>query len=113
LGILYQNSLAFIYPSLSEGFGLPGMEAIQAGTLVLASDIPVFQEVYKDNVLYFNPLDFSSIKKTIKNAMSMGKSNREKRISKAQSFIKKYSWTKMAKKTLETYEDSAFIRQSK
>jgi len=113
LGTLYKSSLAFLYPSLSEGFGLPGMEAIQAGTLVLASDIPVFQEVYEDNVLYFNPLDFSSIAKTIKNAMSMGEKERERRISRSQNFIKRYSWIKMAKKTLETYEDSAFIRQGK
>jgi glycosyltransferase involved in cell wall biosynthesis len=38
---LYKNSLAFVYPTLSEGFGLPPMEAVNAGTLSVVSDIPV------------------------------------------------------------------------
>jgi glycosyltransferase involved in cell wall biosynthesis len=113
LGTLFKYSTAFIFPSLSEGFGLPGMEAIQAGTLVLASDIPVFKEVYKDNVLYFNPLDFSSMTKVMKSTMAMPKKEREKRIAKNQNFIKRYSWATMAKQTLKVYENSASVRQSK
>jgi len=61
LGALYQNSVAFVFPSLSEGFGLPGLEAMSVGTLVLASDIPVLKEVYKGNAVYFNPYDYTSI----------------------------------------------------
>jgi glycosyltransferase involved in cell wall biosynthesis len=110
---LFKYSTAFIFPSLSEGFGLPGMEAIQVGTLVLASDIPVFKEVYKDNVLYFNPLDFSSMTKVMKSTMAMPKKEREKRIAKNQNFIKRYSWATMAKQTLKVYENSASVRQSK
>ena len=113
LGALFKHSTAFVFPSLSEGFGLPGMEAIQAGTLVLASDIPVFKEVYKDSVSYFNPLDFSSMTKAMKNVMAMPKKEREKRILKNQNFIKRYSWATMAKQTLKVYENSASIRQSK
>src|SRR4030067_3832085 len=44
---LYKNSAGFLYPSLVEGFGLPGLEAMKAGALVLCSDIPVFKEIYK------------------------------------------------------------------
>jgi glycosyltransferase involved in cell wall biosynthesis len=113
LGTLFKHSTAFVFPSLSEGFGLPGMEAIQAGTLVLASDIPVFREVYKDSVSYFNPLDFSSITKSMKSTMAIPKKEREKRIAKNQSFIKRYSWATMAKQTLKVYENSASVRQSK
>jgi len=113
LGTLFKHSTAFVFPSLSEGFGLPGMEAIQAGTLVLASDIPVFREVYKDSVSYFNPLDFSSITKSMKSTMVILKKEREKRIAKNQSFIKRYSWATMAKQTLKVYENSASVRQSK
>src|SRR5258708_40324983 len=42
---LYKDSVGFIYPSLAEGFGLPGLEAMKAGTLVLSSSIPVFREI--------------------------------------------------------------------
>lgn len=113
LGTLFKHSTAFIFPSLSEGFGLPGMEAIQAGTLVLASDISVFKEVYKDSVSYFNPLDFSSMTKAMKDTMAIPEKEREKRISRNQSFIKRYSWATMAKQTLKVYENSASVRQSK
>ncbi|MBU0572164.1 glycosyltransferase family 4 protein [Patescibacteria group bacterium] len=109
LGVLFKHSTAFIFPSLSEGFGLPGMEAIRAGTLVLASDIPVFKEVYKDSVSYFNPFDFSSMTKAMKNTMAMSIKEREKRIAINQNYIKRYSWATMAKQTLKVYENSVSV----
>src|SRR6266478_8821121 len=42
---LYRNSIGFIFPSLSEGFGLPGLEALKNGTVLLASNIAVFREI--------------------------------------------------------------------
>jgi glycosyltransferase involved in cell wall biosynthesis len=106
LGILLKNSTALVYPSLSEGFGLQGLESIAAGTLVLASDISVFKEVYKDNVLYFNPFDFTSIEKTMREALEMSPRQREKFIKKGQKFIQRYSWSKMAKQTLKVYKEA-------
>jgi glycosyltransferase involved in cell wall biosynthesis len=44
LGSLYKNSLGFVFPSLSEGFGLPGLEAMNAGTILLASEIQVLKK---------------------------------------------------------------------
>lgn len=106
LEVLLANSCAFVYPSLSEGFGLQGLESIAAGTLVLASDISVFKEVYEDNVVYFNPYDFASLAKVMKDALEMDKDLRQKFIKKAQVFIKKYSWPQMAKETLDIYNSS-------
>jgi len=103
---LLANSCAFIYPSLSEGFGLQGLESIAAGTLVLASDISVFKEVYEDNVIYFNPYDFASIAKAMKDALEMDNNLRQKFIKKAQVFIKRYTWSKMAKETLKVINSS-------
>ena len=113
LGTLFKHSIAFVFPSLSEGFGLPGIEAIQAGTLVLASDIPVFKEVYEDNVSYFNPFDFSSMTKVMKSTMVLSQKEREACLTKSQDFIKKYSWTTMAKQTLKVYENSNSVRPGK
>jgi glycosyltransferase involved in cell wall biosynthesis len=101
---LYKGSVAFVFPSLSEGFGLPGMQAMQEGTLVLASDIPVFREVYKDAAAYFNPHDFSSIQKALQDALSLSDEKRKEKISYSQKFITRYSWEKMAKQTLKVYE---------
>lgn len=107
LRILLKGSIAFVYPSLSEGFGLQGLESITAGTLVLASDIPVFREIYKKWALYFNPYDFSSIARVMENALEMDTKEREKIIKKGQKFIKSYSWSKMAKQTLRVYNSAA------
>lgn len=114
LGGLYKNAVGFVFPSLSEGFGLPGLEAMNVGTLVLASEIPVFKEVYKEHALYFNPLDFSSIEKAMIKALEVEPSQRKKMIEEGQKFAKIYSWAKMAKQTLEIYknEGSNRIRQS-
>lgn len=104
LSKLYKSSVAFVFPSLSEGFGLPGIEAMRAGTLVLASGIPVFKEVYKDNVIYFNPLEVSSIAKAMKSVLEMDPLQRKQAIDKSQKFAKRYSWSKMARETLKVYK---------
>lgn len=102
---LLKNSIGFVYPSLKEGFGLPGLEALSAGTLLLASDIPVFQEVYRENALYFDPQDVDSLVKKMNLSVSMKNETRINRIDAGKEFVKKYSWKKMAKETLTLYED--------
>ena len=110
LGALYQNSVAFAFPSLSEGFGLPGLEAMACGTLVLASDIPVLKEVYKDNASYFNPYDYTSIEKAMEDALALEPAARKENIERAREFAKRYSWDKMARETLKVYESCASLR---
>jgi len=106
LGLLYKNSLGFVFPSLSEGFGLPGLEAMSVGTLVLASEIPVFKEIYDNHAIYFNPLDFSSIERTMRGVIEIGDAERKKNIEEGQKFAKRYSWVKMARETLKIYENT-------
>src|SRR5258708_15924599 len=55
LSYLYFHTLAYISPSLMEGFGLPPLEALSHNCPVLVSDIPAFREVLSDAVIYFNP----------------------------------------------------------
>lgn len=108
---LYKKSLAFIFPSISEGFGLPGLEAMNAQTVVICSDIPVFREVYKDVPIYFNPFDVNSISDSMKLILDMDPMAREKRIEKGIALAKTYSWSKMAKETLSIYESCSSLRQ--
>lgn len=112
LGVLMNKSLAFIYPSTSEGFGLQGIEAMASGTLLLASNISTFKEIYQENAIYFNPYDFSSIAKSVIEAKSLKDRKREEMIKKSQQFINRYSWAKMAKQTVSIYEDSYRLRSS-
>ncbi len=52
LRVLYQNALALVYPSLYEGFGLPPLEAMAAGTPVIAMPISAVPEVGADGADY-------------------------------------------------------------
>lgn len=104
LSVLYRKSKAFVFPSLMEGFGLPGVEAMASGTLLVASDIPVFHEVYKEHAIYFDPNEKESLKRAILEVVNLSKSNESRRVRGALSFVKKYSWNEMAQKTLKLYE---------
>lgn len=102
----YKKSLAFFYPTLIEGFGLPGLEAIDAGTLVYSSNIPVLKEIYDKSVTYFDPYDVNSIVNAIEDAVKKNNEERKQKINFSKTFIKKYSWQKMAQNTLKVYEEN-------
>lgn len=113
LKVLYKKSLAFMFPSISEGFGLPALEAMNTQTLIACSDIPVFKEIYKDVPIYFNPFDVNSISDSMKLILETDPEAREKRIEKGLALAKTYSWSKMAKETLDVYKSCFSLRQGK
>ena len=57
LAPLYSGALAFIYPSLYEGFGLPPLEAMQCGTPVITSNTSALPEVVGDAGIMVDPSD--------------------------------------------------------
>lgn len=101
---LFKHSLGFVFPSLSEGFGLPGLEAMAAGTVCLCSDIPIFKEIYNERVIYFDPRSVTSIEQSMEVVIKMDKNTREKMIENGKAFVKTYSWDTMARQTLAIYE---------
>lgn len=103
LSVLYKGAKAFMFPSLSEGFGLPGLEAMQNECPVVCSDIPVFREVYKDAALYFNSKDEKDIAEKTKTLLK-DETMRDDLISRGLKLVKQFSWSKMAKETLNVYE---------
>lgn len=100
---LYQNCAAYIFPSLSEGFGLPGLEAMVHGAPVVSSNATCLPEVYGDAARYFNPLDVSDIAAQIA-AVIDNEDIRAKLIKKGAEQAKKYSWDRMARQTLDLYQ---------
>lgn len=103
LSAWYQNARAFIFPSLSEGFGIPGLEAMGYDCPVLASDCDVFREIYHDAAAYFDPSNEQAIAKTIREAVTNDRMvNRLKEAGKR--VFAQYSWKKMARETLSVYE---------
>ena len=99
---LYQNCLAYVFPSLSEGFGLPGLEAMLEGSPVVSSDATCLPEIYGNAAHYFDPYDIKDMATKI-NSVLTNKKLRDRLIETGKSQVKKYSWKKMAEQTLEVY----------
>lgn len=62
---LYNGATIFVFPSLIEGFGLPPIEAMKAGSPVLSSSNMPMPEILQDGAAYFNPIDFNSLSQKI------------------------------------------------
>lgn len=65
IGTLYRNARGLIFPSLYEGFGIPLLEAMQAGIPVACSHVTSLPEIGGDAVLYFNPQSAHEISRAI------------------------------------------------
>ena len=100
---LYRGCKAYVFPSLSEGFGLPGLEAMVHHAPVVSSDATCLPEVYGDAAWYFNPLDVHDIARSISEVLK-NTELRKDLIRRGVKQASKYSWKKMAEETLEVYE---------
>lgn len=101
LAKVYAHSQCVIQPSFSEGFGLTGLEAMAFATPVLASDIPVFHEIYQDAAAYFDPHSVDSLIEQVRTLEDPTVwSNFQK---KATAVRAQYSWQTLAEKTLAAY----------
>ncbi len=100
---LYENCAAYVFPSLSEEFGLPGLEAMVHGAPVVSSNATCLPEVYGDAAHYFDPLDVGNIARKIAEVLD-DKTLRSNLIQKGRVQAAKYSWRRMAEQTLAVYE---------
>lgn len=95
----YKNAVALINPSLSEGFGLPLVEAAYFNCPIIASNIEVFKELFDNNYLSFNPKEVNDIAdKIITFTRLKPKFNYRK-------IIKKFDFYQMSEKTLTIYKN--------
>ena len=108
-GELYRRALAFVFPSLMEGFGLPGLEAQAMGCPVISSNSSCLPEVYGDSVLYFDPRRSSEL---VTQIVTLQKSSvlRKKLIIKGFHQVDRYSWSKTA--ACQTFADYERILKS-
>lgn len=105
LADLYHHSLALVFPSLMEGFGLPALEALANNCPVIASDIPVFHEILGRNVSYVNPYRAEELALKLREAVV---GTLPKPVPhEVRVLLQRFSWERMAQQTLEVYEKSA------
>lgn len=99
----YNAASVFAFPSLSEGFGLPPLEAMACGTPVAASNASPMPEILGDAPVYFNPTDTAAMARQLASLLHDQKL-REKARQAGFAQVKKYSWEQMAAETLDVYE---------
>lgn len=99
---LYEHCAVYVFPSKSEGFGLPGLEAMVHGAPVVSSNATCLPEIYGDAALYFNPNNIDDAAQKIERVLR-DKAFKQELVTKGNSQVKKYSWEKMATQTLEIY----------
>lgn len=102
---LYENTKAYVFPSLSEGFGLPGLEAMVHGAPVVSSNATCLPEVYKDGAHYFSPESTEDMATKIAEVIDDKKLSQQL-VAKGHSVAASYSWERMAKQTLEVFEQA-------
>ena len=107
LADLFKKATAYVFPSLSEGFGIPGLNAMVTGLPVICSNIPTLKEVYGDAALYFDPNNPKDIASKIKKVFADSKT-RSLLVERGEKLVRRYSWQKMARETLDVYE-SVFV----
>ena len=93
---LYNQALAFIYPSLYEGFGIPLLEAMACGCPVIASSIPSTLEIAQDAPIYFDPGNPASLKEALDVMFNEEEINSH--ITKGYQVSSQYSWEKTTQK---------------
>ncbi len=104
--VLYANAECFVLPSLYEGFGLPILEAMQAGCPVVTSNVSSLPEIGGDAAEYCNPEDTDDITRAIEKVLT-DKKLRKDMVAKGYQQVKKFNWEKTAEETLAVLESVA------
>ncbi len=105
LPALYSGAVACLYPSYYEGFGLPVLEAMQCGAVVIASNDPAIGEVAGDATMLLDVRDRSAWLTALRTAITQPaemRAFRERAVTRSGQF----SWTKTAKLTKAVYEQA-------
>lgn len=98
------NADLFVLPSLYEGFGLPVLEAQEAGVPVACSSAGSIPEVAGNAAVYFNPYSIDDITETMSQCLK--DANLRKELQKmGKQNLKRFSWEKTASKTIALYQD--------
>ncbi|MCR4278390.1 MAG: glycosyltransferase family 4 protein [bacterium] len=107
LATLYHEAVAFVFPSQFEGFGLPPLEAMQAGCPVIVSRSAALPEVLgEDGVFYFQPGSKIDILRAIDRVLRNPGEARQ-RVEKALPALSvRHDWKKTAEQTLQAYIDA-------
>jgi len=99
---LYQKAEAYVQPSLSEGFGLPSVEAMALGVPVVESNSSCLPEIAGEAALYFDAYDPADMARKLVGLLK-DKKLKERLAKKGLKRAKTFSWEKMGRETVDVY----------
>ncbi len=103
LPALYSGAVACLYPSYYEGFGLPVLEAMQCGAVVIASRDPAIMEVAGEGAILLDIAEPALWMEAVRSAVEQREEMRGLR-ERALLRAGEFSWTKTARLTKAVYE---------
>lgn len=104
LPYVYNLAEVFVFPSFSEGFGLPVLEAMACGIPVIVSSEGSLSEITGNAGIFINPKNFYEIEEAISYVLE-NNTLKENLIKKGLEQVKNFSWKKTAQRTLKIYEE--------
>lgn len=103
---LYRRSVAFVYPSLYEGFGIPPLEAMQCGTPVIAANRSSIPEVVGNAGILVDPERADELTDALV-ALANQPALRESLIARGHDRVTQFSWDRTTEQTLNVYRNLA------
>jgi len=103
LSAIYRLALAYCQPSLYEGFGLPVLEAMSAGCLIVGSNQSSLPEIYPPQAITFDPKSTRSMLKALKKVIGLKPKDRETLIKLGLERSQDFSWNATARLTATVY----------
>lgn len=102
LSALYTGAVAYVQPSLWEGFGLPVLEALQTNTPVVCSNQGSLPEVGGEVVILVKP-QAQGFATGVKQIQTWSSKNRAEFVARANKWLQQFSWSQTAEQTAQVY----------
>ena len=103
----YRNSAVFCYPSLEEGFGLPILEAMSVGAIVVTSEVSCLPEIAGGRAILVDPFSVEAIAGGVRRALALDATTRAERVAKGRDWARQFTWQRAAEAYLKIYSELA------